>query len=47
VASVPDGVKIPSDIRKAKLQQVMGGLSRTTALVEAVSARLERLQASS
>ncbi|KAL0930942.1 nuclear pore complex protein An-Nup82 [Colletotrichum truncatum] len=37
-------LKIPSEIRKAKLQQVMGLLSRETALVEAVTARLERLQ---
>ncbi|KAI8223929.1 Nucleoporin NUP82 [Colletotrichum sp. SAR 10_86] len=37
-------LKIPSEIRKAKLQQVMGLLSRETALVEAVTSRLERLQ---
>ncbi|TDZ87597.1 Nucleoporin NUP82 [Colletotrichum sidae] len=37
-------LKIPSEIRKAKLQQVRSLLSRETALVEAVTARLERLQ---
>ncbi|KAK1466963.1 nuclear pore complex protein An-Nup82, partial [Colletotrichum melonis] len=37
-------LKIPTEIRKAKLQQVMSLLSRETALVEAVTSRLERLQ---
>ncbi|ROT35938.1 hypothetical protein SODALDRAFT_300209 [Sodiomyces alkalinus F11] len=36
--------RVPAEIRKAKMQQVMGLLARETALVEAVSARLERLQ---
>ena len=36
--------RIPQDIRRMKLQQVQGLLSRETALVEAVTARLERLQ---
>ena len=38
-------LRIPQDIRRSKLQQVQGLLSRETALVEAVTARLERLQA--
>ncbi|KAM5345455.1 hypothetical protein ACJ41O_011317 [Fusarium nematophilum] len=37
-------LRIPQDVRRAKLQQVQGLLSRETALVEAVTARLERLQ---
>ena len=37
-------IRIPQDIRKSKLSQVQGLLSRETALVEAVTARLERLQ---
>lgn len=37
-------MRIPQDIRRAKLQQVQSLLSRETALVEAVTARLERLQ---
>ncbi|CAG9940010.1 unnamed protein product [Clonostachys rosea f. rosea IK726] len=37
-------LRIPQDIRRSKLQQVQGLLSRETALVEAVRARLERLQ---
>ncbi|KAF6803494.1 nuclear pore complex protein An-Nup82 [Colletotrichum sojae] len=37
-------LKIPTEIRRAKLQQVMSLLSRETALVEAVTSRLERLQ---
>jgi nucleoporin NUP82 len=41
--STPDLV-IPAGIRKTKLQQVQSLLSRETALVEAVRARLERLQ---
>ncbi|KAK5663885.1 hypothetical protein OQA88_93 [Cercophora sp. LCS_1] len=36
-------ITIPSDIRKAKMTQVMGLLERETALVEAVKSRLERL----
>lgn len=37
-------IKVPSDIRRTKLQQVQTLLDRETALVEAVSSRLERLQ---
>ena len=37
--------RIPPEVRKAKLQQVTNMLNRETALVEAVTARLERLQA--
>lgn len=37
-------LKIPQDIRRMKVQQVQGLLSRESALVEAVTARLERLQ---
>ncbi|KAH7349882.1 nuclear pore complex protein An-Nup82 [Plectosphaerella cucumerina] len=44
VASPSRGLRIPPGVRKAKLQQVMDMLSRETALVEAVSDRLERLQ---
>ncbi|KAK0718376.1 hypothetical protein B0T26DRAFT_741375 [Lasiosphaeria miniovina] len=36
-------LKIPADIRKAKVAQVMGLLERETALVDAVKSRLERL----
>lgn len=43
---VTSELKIPQEIRRAKLQQVQGLLSRETALVEAVRARLERLQTS-
>jgi nucleoporin NUP82 len=39
-------VRIPQDIRRSKLQQVQGLLARETALVEAVTLRLERLQTS-
>ncbi|EHK17041.1 uncharacterized protein TRIVIDRAFT_80481 [Trichoderma virens Gv29-8] len=39
-------LRIPQDIRRSKLQQVQGLLSRESALVEAVTSRLERLQAS-
>ncbi|KAI9167417.1 Nucleoporin NUP82 [Paramyrothecium foliicola] len=39
-------IVIPADIRRTKLQQIQGLLSRETALVEAVTARLERLQSS-
>ena len=38
-------LRIPQDIRRTKLQQVQGLLSRETALVDAVTSRLERLQA--
>ncbi|ODA82592.1 hypothetical protein RJ55_01099 [Drechmeria coniospora] len=38
-------LRIPQDVRRSKLLQVQGLLSRETALVEAVTARLERLQA--
>lgn len=44
-ASSPE-LRIPQEIRRTKLQQVQGLLSRETALVEAVTSRLERLQAS-
>ncbi|KAF4457632.1 nucleoporin nup82 [Fusarium austroafricanum] len=37
-------LRIPHEVRRAKLQQVQGMLSRETALVDAVTARLERLQ---
>jgi nucleoporin NUP82 len=36
--------RIPQDIRRMKLQQIQGLLTRETALVEAVTSRLERLQ---
>jgi nucleoporin NUP82 len=39
-------LRIPQDVRRMKLQQVQGLLQRETALVEAVTARLERLQTS-
>ncbi|RFU77046.1 hypothetical protein TARUN_5182 [Trichoderma arundinaceum] len=39
-------LRIPQDIRRSKMQQVQGLLSRESALVEAVTSRLERLQAS-
>lgn len=42
----PGELRIPQDIRRSKLQQVQGLLSRETALVEAVTSRLERLQTS-
>ncbi|KAJ6787695.1 hypothetical protein PWT90_08246 [Aphanocladium album] len=42
--STPE-LRIPQDIRRSKMQQVQGLLSRETALVEAVTSRLERLQA--
>jgi nucleoporin NUP82 len=38
-------LRIPQEIRRSKLQQVQALLSRETALVEAVTSRLERLQA--
>ena len=46
VASTAD-LRIPQDIRRSKLQQVKGLLARETALVEAVTSRLERLQTTS
>jgi nucleoporin NUP82 len=36
-------LKIPSEIRKAKIAQVMSLLDRETALVEGARSRLERL----
>lgn len=42
--STPE-LRIPQDIRRNKMQQVQGLLSRETALVEAVTSRLEKLQA--
>ncbi|KAK1239128.1 hypothetical protein MKX08_006189 [Trichoderma sp. CBMAI-0020] len=45
-ASSSADLRIPQDIRRSKLQQVQGLLSRESALVEAVTSRLERLQAS-
>ncbi|KAK3357725.1 hypothetical protein B0T25DRAFT_589934 [Lasiosphaeria hispida] len=42
-ASPARGLKIPTDVRKAKATQVMSLLERETALVEAVKSRLERL----
>ncbi|KJZ77031.1 hypothetical protein HIM_03352 [Hirsutella minnesotensis 3608] len=40
----PGELRIPQDVRRNKLQQVQGLLSRETALVEALTSRLERLQ---
>lgn len=42
-ASPARSITIPSDIRKAKMAQVMSLLERETALVDAVKTRLERL----
>lgn len=42
-ASPARNIKIPAEIRKAKVAQVMGLLERETALVDAVKSRLERL----
>ncbi|KAK0622889.1 hypothetical protein B0T14DRAFT_427619 [Immersiella caudata] len=42
-ASPARNLKIPADIRKAKVAQVMSLLERETALVDAVKSRLERL----
>jgi nucleoporin NUP82 len=39
-------LRIPSDLRRAKISQVRGMLERETALVEAVKARVERLSLS-
>ncbi|KAL6851100.1 hypothetical protein ACO1O0_008228 [Amphichorda felina] len=44
--STASELRIPQDIRRSKLQQVQGLLSRESALVEAVRSRLERLQTS-
>ncbi|KAH0538299.1 hypothetical protein FGG08_005119 [Glutinoglossum americanum] len=41
------GIKVPSEIRKAKIAQVNNLLERECALVDAVKARLERLSVSS
>lgn len=46
VAGPTAELRIPQEIRKAKLHQVQSLLSRETALVEAVTARLERLKTS-
>ncbi|KAK2593767.1 hypothetical protein QQS21_008528 [Conoideocrella luteorostrata] len=40
----PGELRIPSDVRRSKLQQVQGLLARESALVEAVTSRLEKLQ---
>ncbi|KAL2261772.1 hypothetical protein VTK26DRAFT_3413 [Humicola hyalothermophila] len=42
-ASPVPSVKIPAEIRKAKMAQVMNLLDRETALVDAVKSRIERL----
>jgi len=44
--ATPQKLKVPSDIRKAKMAQVMGLLERESALVEAAKSRLERLSLS-
>jgi nucleoporin NUP82 len=44
--ATPQNVKVPSEIRKAKMAQVMGLLDRESALVEAAKNRLERLSLS-
>ena len=41
-ASTTD-LRIPSELRKAKINQVKGLIERETALVDAVKSRLERL----
>ncbi|QUC22242.1 uncharacterized protein UV8b_06483 [Ustilaginoidea virens] len=43
-APSPAEMRVPQDIRRLKLQQVQGLLARESALVEAVSSRLEALQ---
>ena len=43
--SSPSDLRIPAEIRKAKLQQVRGLLDRESAMVEAVTERLQRLKA--
>jgi len=40
---VEKGIKVPSEIRKAKVAQIMGLLERETALVEGAKLRLEKL----
>ena len=51
-AAMPSGgrggseLRIPQDVRRMKLQQVQSLLARETALVEAVTSRLEKLKAS-
>ena len=51
-AATPSGgrggseLRIPQDVRRMKLQQVQSLLARETALVEAVTSRLEKLKAS-
>ena len=40
-------LKVPSDVRKAKMTQIMGLLDRESALVEAAKNRLERLSLAS
>jgi nucleoporin NUP82 len=40
-------IKVPSEIRKAKMNQIMNLLDRESALVEAAKSRLERLSLSS
>lgn len=42
--STPE-LRIPQDIRRSKMQHIQGLLSRETALVDAVTSRLEKLQA--
>lgn len=42
-ASPAPGLKIPTEIRKAKMAQIIGLLDRETALVDAVKSRIERL----
>jgi nucleoporin NUP82 len=44
--ATPQNLKVPSEIRKAKMVQIMGLLDRETALVEATKNRLERLSLS-
>jgi nucleoporin NUP82 len=45
-SSTRTSVKVPSEIRKAKVAQIMGLLDRETALVEGAKSRLERLSLS-
>ncbi|KAL2156532.1 hypothetical protein VTH82DRAFT_1277 [Thermothelomyces myriococcoides] len=42
-ASPAPGLRIPAEVRRQKMAQVMGLLDRESALVEAVKARIERL----
>lgn len=44
--TAPSELRIPPEVRRMKLQQVQGLLSRETALVEAVTSRLKSLQMS-